>query len=315
MIKKLQKKIDSKQIVITENNTGQRIDNFLIRFFGKIPNSRIYQMLRKGEVRVNRGRIKPHYKLNTNDIIRIPPVYIYEEEVVQPNQNIQKTILNSIVYEDEGLVVINKPAGIVSHGGSHQSYGVIEIFRAIGDEYQSLELVHRLDKDTSGCLILAKNIPILRKLQKRLRDKGSLKTYKALLSGKVRKKKNEINSPLKKNTISSGERIVTIDDKGKYASTIFFRERIFKDSTLVKIELVTGRTHQIRVHSASVGNFVIGDKKYGDRLINSKFRKLGLKRMFLHAQSLNFISPITEKRIIIEADLEESLLDFLEKLN
>ena len=315
MIKKLQKKIDLKQIVITENNTGQRIDNFLIRFFGKIPNSRIYQMLRKGEVRVNRGRIKPHYKLNTNDIIRIPPVYIYEEEVVQPNQNIQKTILNSIVYEDEGLVVINKPAGIVSHGGSHQSYGVIEIFRAIGDEYQSLELVHRLDKDTSGCLILAKNIPILRKLQKRLRDKGSLKTYKALLSGKVRKKKNEINSPLKKNTISSGERIVTIDDKGKYASTIFFRERIFKDSTLVKIELVTGRTHQIRVHSASVGNFVIGDKKYGDRLINSKFRKLGLKRMFLHAQSLNFISPITEKRIIIEADLEESLLDFLEKLN
>jgi len=315
MIKKLQKKIDSKQIVITENNTGQRIDNFLIRFFGKIPNSRIYQMLRKGEVRVNRGRIKPHYKLNTNDIIRIPPVYIYEEEVVQPNQNIQKTILNSIVYEDEGLVVINKPAGIVSHGGSHQSYGVIEIFRAIGDEYQSLELVHRLDKDTSGCLILAKNIPILRKLQKRLRDKGSLKTYKALLSGKVRKKKNEINSPLKKNTISSGERIVTIDGKGKSASTIFFRERIFKDSTLVKIELVTGRTHQIRVHSASVGNFVIGDKKYGDRLINSKFRKLGLKRMFLHAQSLNFISPITEKRIIIKADLEESLLDFLEKLN
>ena len=315
MIKKLQKKIDSKQIVITENNTGQRIDNFLIRFFGKIPNSRIYQMLRKGEVRVNRGRIKPHYKLNTNDIIRIPPVYIYEEEVVQPNLNIQKTILNSIVYEDEGLVVINKPAGIVSHGGSHQSYGVIEIFRAIGDEYQSLELVHRLDKDTSGCLILAKNIPILRKLQKRLRDKGILKTYKALLSGKVRKKKNEINSPLKKNTISSGERIVTIDDKGKYASTIFFRERIFKDSTLVKIELVTGRTHQIRVHSASVGNFVIGDKKYGDKLINSKFRKLGLKRMFLHAQSLNFISPITEKRIIIKADLEEDLVDFLEKLN
>ena len=251
MIKKLQKKIDSKQIVITENNTGQRIDNFLIRFFGKIPNSRIYQMLRKGEVRVNRGRIKPHYKLNTNDIIRIPPVYIYEEEVVQPNQNIQKTILNSIVYEDEGLVVINKPAGIVSHGGSHQSYGVIEIFRAIGDEYQSLELVHRLDKDTSGCLILAKNIPILRK------------TYKPLLSGKVTKKKNEINSPLKKNTISSGERIVTIDDKGKYASTIFFRERIFKDSTLVKIELVTGRTHQIRVHLLQLGFPIANDPCYG----------------------------------------------------
>ena len=315
MIKKIQKKIDSKQIVITENNAGQRIDNFLIRFFGKIPNSRIYQMLRKGEVRVNRGRIKPYYKLNINDIIRIPPVYIDEEQAVQPNQSIQKTILSSIIYEDEGLVVINKPYGIVSHAGSRQSYGVIEIFRAIGGEYQSLELAHRLDKDTSGCLILAKNIPTLRKLQKCLQDKRSLKTYKALLSGKVKKKKNVINSPLRKNTISSGERIVTIDEEGKSASTIFFRERMFKDSTLVKIELITGRTHQIRVHSASVGNFVIGDKKYGDRSINSKFRKLGLKRMFLHAQSLNFISPITEKRIIIEADLEEGLVNFLEKLN
>jgi len=315
MIKNLQKKTYSKQIVITENNAGQRIDNFLIRFFGKIPNSRIYQMLRKGEVRVNRGRIKPNYKLSRNDIVRIPPVYIDEKQSVKPNQTIQKIILNSIIFEDKGLVVINKPSGIVCHAGSRQSYGVIEIFRTIGAEYRSLELAHRLDKDTSGCLILAKNIPTLRKLQKNLQDKKSLKTYTALLSGKIKKKKNIINSPLRKNTVSSGERIVTIDEKGKSASTVFLREHLFKDSTLVKIELITGRTHQIRVHSASIGNFVIGDKKYGDKSVNYKFRKLGLKRMFLHAQSLNFISPITEKRIIIEAKLEEDLVNFLEKLD
>ena len=315
MKENLQKKIDSKQIVITENNMGQRIDNFLVRYFGKVPNSRIYQMLRRGEVRVNRGRIKPHYKLKINDVIRIPPVFINEKQSLKPNRSLQKTILDSIIFEDEGIVVINKPSGIVVHSGSRQSHGVIEAFRAVGSEYQSLELAHRLDKDTSGCLILAKNIPTLRKLQKSLQDKKSIKTYTALLSGKMVKIKKIIKSPLKKNIVSSGEHMVTIDKFGKSASTVFFRERMFKDTTLVKIELMTGRTHQIRVHSASTGNFIVGDKKYGDRSVNNKFRNLGLKRMFLHAKSLNFISPITKKRLIIEADLGRDLVDFLKRLD
>ena len=174
MTKIIHKKIDSKQIVITENNAGQRIDNFLMRFIGKIPNSRIYQMLRKGEVRVNGGRIKQNYKLKNNDAVRIPPVYLFETQTLKPNQAIQKKILQSIIFEDEGLVVINKPPGIVVHGGTRQSYGVIEIFRAIGGDYQTLELAHRLDKDTSGCLILAKNIPTLRALQKNLQDKKNI---------------------------------------------------------------------------------------------------------------------------------------------
>jgi len=315
MTKIIHKKFDSKHIVITENNAGQRIDNFLIRFIGKIPNSRIYQMLRKGEVRVNGGRIKQNYKLRNNDAVRIPPVYLFEKQTLKPNQTIQKKILDSIIFEDEGLVAINKPAGIVVHSGSRQSYGVIEIFRAIGGDYQSLELAHRLDKDTSGCLILAKNIPILRELQKIMQDKKSIKTYTALLSGKMKKKKDIINSSLRKNIKSSGEHMVAIDEKGKTASTVFFRSRLYKDATLAKIELITGRTHQIRVHSASMGNFVIGDKKYGDKTVNYKYRKLGLKRMFLHAKSLNFFSPVTKKRIIIEAKLEKSLTEFLDKLD
>ena len=315
MTKIINKKIDSKQIVITENNAGQRIDNFLIRFIGKIPNSRIYQMLRKGEVRVNGGRIKQNYKLKNNDAVRIPPVYLFEKQTLKPNKSIQKKILDSIIFEDEGLVVINKPTGIVVHSGSRQSYGVIEIFRTIGGGYESLELAHRLDKDTSGCLILAKNIPTLRELQKNLQDNQSVKTYTALLTGKMKKKKDIINSPLKKNIKSSGEHMVAIDEKGKTASTIFFREHLYANATLAKVELITGRTHQIRVHSAFMGNSVIGDKKYGDKTVNYKYRKLGLKRMFLHAKSLNFFSPVTKKRIIIEAKLEANLVDFLDKLD
>ena len=203
-------KVDSKQVVITENNAGQRIDNFLIRYFGKIPNSRIYQMLRKGEVRVNKRRTRQSYKLEVNDVVRIPPVYISEKHTLTPNQSIQKKILNSIIFEDEGLIAINKPPGIVVHGGSKQSYGVIEIFRALNDDYRSLELVHRLDKDTSGCLILAKGIPILRKLQEILRDRKSVKTYLALLSGSFTESEKIINKPLRKNIIRSGERVVTI---------------------------------------------------------------------------------------------------------
>ena len=311
----INKKIDSKQIVITENNVGQRIDNFLIRFIGKIPNSRIYQMIRKGEVRVNGGRIRQNYKLKNNDTVRIPPVYLFEKQTFKPSQVVQEKILDSIIFEDEGLVAINKPAGIVVHGGSRQSYGVIEIFREIGGDYQTLELAHRLDKDTSGCLILAKNIPTLRELQKNLQDKKSIKTYTALLSGKMRKRKDTINTPLRKNIKSSGERLVTIDEKGKTASTVFFRNNLYDNATLAKIKLITGRTHQIRVHSAFMGYPVIGDRKYGDKIVNNKFRKLGLKRMFLHANSLNFFSPVTKKRIIIEAKLEKSLVDFLNNLD
>jgi 23S rRNA pseudouridine955/2504/2580 synthase len=307
------KKINSKQIVISNDYEGQRIDNFLLRYFGKIPKSRIYQMLRKGEVRINKGRIKQTYKLKAGDVLRVPPVYLNEAQSNRPPRFLQQKMLESIIFEDDGIIIINKPAGIVVHSGSGQTHGVIEGFRAIGEEYEKLELVHRLDKDTSGCLILAKNMAILRQLHKIISTGKMTKSYSALLAGRFDKKKVTVNSTLGKNT--SNERIVTVVEGGKSATTIFFRESTFDVASLVNIELLTGRTHQIRVHSASIGHPVLGDTKYGDRMINREFRKMGLKRMFLHAKSLSFKSPVTQKKITVEAALEPNLISFLGKLN
>jgi 23S rRNA pseudouridine955/2504/2580 synthase len=306
------KKINSKQIVISNDNEGQRIDNFLIRYFGKIPKSRVYQMLRKGEVRVNKGRIKQTYKLKAEDIVRIPPIYLDEEKSNDVPKYLRQKVLESIIFEDEGLIVINKPAGMVVHSGSGQEHGVIEAFRAIGEKYEKLELVHRLDKDTSGCLILAKKIPVLRQLHDII-TKGQIdKTYLALLAGQLNKEKITINSELSKNP--ANERIVTVKQGGKDATTILHREVVYENASLVKVDLITGRTHQIRVHSASIGHPVLGDSKYGDRNINREFRKKGLKRMFLHAKTLSFISPVTNKKFRVDAPVDNDLLTFLEKL-
>ena len=307
------KKINSKQIVIANDNEGQRIDNFLFRYFGKIPKSRVYQMLRKGEVRVNKGRIKQTYKLKTGDILRLPPVYLDEEKSNEAPRYLQEKILESIIYEDDGIIVINKPAGVVVHSGSGQSHGVIEAFRATNVKYEKIELVHRLDKDTSGCLILAKSIPVLRELHNIINNGEISKIYTTLLAGKLKKEKISVNKALSKNP--ANERIITVEKGGKEAISIFHREKLFEQSSLVNVDLITGRTHQIRVHSASIGHPVLGDSKYGDRKLNREYRKKGLKRMFLHAKSLRFKSPMTGKAITIEAPLEEKLTNFLDKLN
>ncbi len=177
MIQNRAKKVNSKQIVISNDAEGQRIDNFLIRYFGKIPKSRIYQMLRKGEVRINSGRVKQTYKLKSGDLLRVPPVYLDKRESSTPTRFLQLKIFDSVIFEDDGLIIINKPAGIVVHSGSGQAHGVIEAFRAIGGEYESLELVHRLDKDTSGCLILAKNSSVLRQLHTAIKNEEITKSY------------------------------------------------------------------------------------------------------------------------------------------
>ncbi len=307
------KKINSKQIVISNDYEGQRIDNFLMRYFGKMPKSRVYQMLRKGEVRANKGRIKQTYKLKTGDVIRIPPVYLDEEESRKPPRFLQQKMLESIIFEDEGILIINKPAGIVVHSGSGQDYGVIEAFREINEAYKKLELVHRLDKDTSGCLILAKNIKILRELHNIINKNEIKKSYTALLAGRLEKKKIIVNSSLSKNP--ENEKIITVKEGGKAAETIIYCENPSDKASLVNIELITGRTHQIRVHSASIGHPVLGDSKYGDRKVNREFKKQGLKRMFLHARKLSFISPVTQEKLTIKASLEPNLLNFLEKMN
>ena len=308
------KKINSKHIVITLDNAGQRIDNFLIRYLGKIPKSRVYQMLRKGEVRINSGRIKQTYKLVEGDILRVPPVYLDKQRQIIPSHLLQQRILDSIIFEDEGLIIINKPAGFVVHSGSGQSYGIIETFRAIDDCYKNLELVHRLDKDTSGCLMLAKSIPILRQLHSAMNNDEIEKSYSALLAGRIADKKITIDTPLRKANNKMSERMVIIAENGKPAMTKLSRERIFQSATLVNIKLITGRTHQIRVHAASIDHPVIGDIKYGNRMINREYKKQGLKRMFLHAKTLKLRSPISKKHLIIDAPLEPVLCEFLEQL-
>jgi 23S rRNA pseudouridine955/2504/2580 synthase len=308
------KKINSKQIVISLDNAGQRIDNFLIRYLGKIPKSRVYQMLRKGEVRINSGRIKQTYKLLEGDILRVPPVYLDQQKKTIPSSSLQQRILKSIIYEDESLIIINKPAGIVVHSGSRQSYGVIEAFRAMDDIYKKIELVHRLDKDTSGCLMLAKSIPILKQLHSAMYNHEIEKSYSALLAGRIVDKKITIDKPLRKTNINLGERMVTIAENGKSAMTKLSRERIFQSASLVNIKLITGRTHQIRVHTASIGHPVIGDIKYGNRVINREYKKQGLKRMFLHAKTLKLRSPVSKKFLTIDAPLEPVLCEFLERL-
>lgn len=313
MKQNLPKKINSKQIVIASDNEGRRIDNFLFRHFGKIPKSRVYQMLRKGEVRVNKGRIKQTYKLKAGDTLRLPPVYLDEEKSNDAPRYLQEKILKSIIYEDEGIIVINKPAGVVVHSGSGQDYGVIEAFRASGNEYEKIELVHRLDKDTSGCLILAKSISVLRELHKIINNGEISKIYTTLLAGRLKKKTITVNKALSKNP--ENERIVTVEQGGKEATSIFHCEKQYEDTALVNVDLITGRTHQIRVHSASIGHPVLGDAKYGDRKLNREYRKKGLKRMFLHAKSISFISPVISKKITIEAPLEEKLTHLLDKLN
>jgi len=313
MKQNLPKKINSKQIVIASDNEGQRIDNFLFRHFGKIPKSRVYQMLRKGEVRVNKGRIKQTYKLKAGDTLRLPPVYLDAEKNNEAPRYLQEKILKSIIYEDEGIIVINKPAGVAVHSGSGQDYGVIEAFRASGSEFEKIELVHRLDKDTSGCLILAKSIPVLRELHKIINDGEISKIYTTLLAGRLKKKTITVNKALSKNP--ENERIVIVEQGGKEATSIFHCKKQYEDTALVNVDLITGRTHQIRVHSASIGHPVLADAKYGDRKLNREYRKKGLKRMFLHAKSISFISPAIGKKITIEAPLEEKLIHLLDKLD
>ncbi|MCG8380304.1 MAG: RluA family pseudouridine synthase [Proteobacteria bacterium] len=309
------KKIKAKQLVITELQSGQRIDNFLIRYFNNVPKSRVYQMIRKGEVRINKGRIKQTYKLVTGDVVRIPPVFETAKKPIIPSDNIKKLILDSIIYQDDEIVVLNKPANLCVHGGSGQSSGIIETIRSTGDDYSNLELVHRLDKDTSGCLILAKSIPVLRKLNLNLKNGEINKTYIALLSGQIKQHEWVIDNPLSKNMSQGGERIVGINSSGKKAVTKIVRKRVFEDASLVNVSLITGRTHQIRVHSSSVGHPVLGDRKYGNREQNRKYKNKGLRRIFLHASKLDFILPISGKRIVIEAPLSQDLQRVLELID
>ena len=293
----------------------QRIDNYLLAQLKGVPKSLVYRILRKGEVRVNKKRVKPEYKLKAGDVIRIPPVRVAEDNPL-PSANLDQVqaLKHHILYEDSILLVINKPAGLAVHGGSGLQFGLIESLRALRAEAKHLELVHRLDRDTSGCLLIAKRRSALRSLHEQLRDKTMDKFYLALVRGQWQSHVRKITAPLLKNTLKSGERIVRVDSAGKPSETKFRIVQKYAQATLVEASPVTGRTHQIRVHTLHAGHPIAGDPKYGDGEFDQSMRELGLERLFLHAHRVSFKHPQTGLPVTVEAPMDEDLQQVLKRL-
>ena len=295
---------------------GQRVDNFLIARLKGVPRSRVYRLLRTGEVRVNKGRIRPDYRLVTGDVVRIPPMRQGAAEGATPTvgANQLTRLQGTVIYEDADLLVIDKPAGIAVHGGSGLSYGVIEALRMLYPLAPSLELVHRLDRDTSGCLLVSKRRSTLRTLHELMRRGGVEKRYLALLAGQVPWHERRVDAPLRKNVLRSGEREVRVDPEGNPSLTLFRCVQRFEQATLVEAALITGRTHQIRVHAAHLGHPVLGDTKYGDAEANRGMRLLGLRRLFLHAAALSFPRPGHPGPFRISAPLPQELQAVLDAM-
>jgi len=304
-----------RRIRIDEDYRGQRIDNYLLGLLKGVPRSFVYRILRRGEVRVNRGRIQASYRLQPGDLVRVPPVQLAPKAAPgRPNERALHRLDRAILLETPRFLVINKPTGMAVHGGSGLNFGVIEALRILRPEEHHLELVHRLDRETSGCLLISRKRSALRILHELLRTNGVDKRYLALLAGRWDKKTLEVDAPLRKNTLRSGERIVRIDPQGKPARTRFRRLERFDDATLVEAQLLTGRTHQIRVHAAHLGMPILGDPKYGDEQANKDMRQRGLKRMFLHARLLRFRWPDEDQAIQVEAPLDAALDELLSDL-
>jgi 23S rRNA pseudouridine955/2504/2580 synthase len=302
-------------ITISADNAGQRIDNFLLSLEKGVPKSRIYRAIRKGEVRVNKGRIKQTYKLHLGDSVRVPPLRVAEKETMTTVSNsLTEQLQQAILLEDDDLLVINKPSGLAVHAGSQITQGLIEAMRILRADLTSLELVHRLDRDTSGCLLLAKNRSALLNLQQQMLEHDMNKRYLTLLKGSWGMEQKTVDAPLQKNTVSSGERMVRVDPTGKHAESLFIPIECFPEAQLTEVVIFTGRTHQIRVHAQHIGHPLSGDEKYGERDFNKAMKQMGLKRLFLHAWKLGIHHPTSGEPLMIEAPIPEQLSATLEQL-
>lgn len=303
-------------LTIDQDGAGQRIDNFLMTQLKGVPKSHIYRILRTGQVRVNGGRIDAGRRLDAGDIIRLPPVRTGSpaEAPAALVQVFRQRLQASVLLEDSDLLVINKPARIAVHGGSGLALGIIEGLRHIREDARFLELVHRLDRDTSGCLVIAKKRSALRSLHEQFRENEVKKVYLALLDGVWQQTSRTIEAPLEKNVLLSGERLVKASDSGKAAVTRFRRKQQYSRWTLVEAEPLTGRTHQIRVHAKCLGFPIAGDERYGCGERVRELRRIGLRRLFLHASRLQFTHPATGERLSLEAPLDSELQQFLNQL-
>lgn len=303
-----------RHLTVSADSSGQRLDNFLTRELKGVPRTRLYRALRKGEIRVNKGRVKADYRLVTGDLVRIPPLRVpAPSDPPRIPRRWYEELAARVVYEDGELLVINKPAGLAVHGGSGLSFGLIECLRQMRPEDRYLELVHRLDRDTSGLILVARRPAALRELHRQLREDKVDKRYLALVAGNWPKNRRVVEAPLAKNVLQSGERMVRVSKDGKRAVTEFNIVERLAGATLVEAKPITGRTHQIRVHAQHAGFPLCGDDKYSDDRTAAFCRDIGLKRLFLHARSLRFSLPKVG-RLVLEAPLDHNLESILEKL-
>lgn len=300
-----------RQVNVSEDEAGQRIDNFLARHLKGVPKSHIYRIVRRGEVRVNSGRIRAQYKVRAGDTVRIPPVRVSTPKPGRvPGLNLEQHIL----FENPRLLVINKPPGIAVHGGSGLSYGIIEALRAERATAPYLELAHRLDRETSGCLVIAKRRSFLRAFHEQLQHGQVKKHYLALVAGQWQGGRRTVDVALRKNQLRGGERMVSVDEDGKRAISVFTPVSVYEGASLVEVELKTGRTHQIRVHGKHIGHPLAGDEKYGDDEFNRRMRAIGLRRMLLHAHMIEFVDPYDDQVITVSSPLDDNARAVLERL-
>lgn len=307
------KGIGVRKVRIDADLAGQRIDNFLRRELPGLPKGRLYRILRKGEVRVNGGRVRAEYKLVDGDEVRIPPARVREPGTA-PDERRAAALAGRIIFEDKRLIVVDKPSGVAVHGGSGISFGVIELLRAARPELRDLSLVHRLDRETSGCLVLAKRRSALREMHAKFREGQVEKNYLALAAGDWQHGEQIIDLPLLVEHRKNGERHVIVSDKGKPAQTRVQLSRTFGKFSLLQCAPLTGRTHQIRVHLHAAGHPLVGDERYGADEVNRKARKLGLRRLFLHAQSIAFADD-SGNDLHFTAPLADDLESFLERIS
>jgi len=303
-------------VTISDDQAGQRIDNFLATRLKGLPKSRLYRMLRKGEVRVNKGRIGPAYRLQAGDVVRVPPVRLSNNtgEGAKPSVAALEFLAGRVVFEDKQLLVLDKPSGMAVHGGSGLSYGVIEALRASRPDCHYLDLVHRLDRETSGCLLIAKRRSYLRSLHGLLRAGAMEKQYMTLVRGDWQLGKVLLEDQLSTHQRRGGERHVEVGSEGKASASRFRPLQSFSSATLLEVSLLTGRTHQIRVQAEAAGHPVAGDDKYGDPVFNRQMSRFGLKRMFLHAHSLAFEDPGSGEWRAFSAPLPEDLREVIDRL-
>ena len=292
---------------IDAERAGQRLDNYLLGVLKGVPRPHVYRLIRSGQVRVNSGRSAPSYRLQTGDRVRVPPVGVRPAAMPVATPDRLDWLGERIIYEDSRLLVIDKPAGLAVHGGSSISLGVIEALRLLRPTSKDLELAHRLDRGTSGCLLLAKRRSTLRVLHELLREGQVDKRYLTLVKGAWTEANNEIDAPLVTRRVG-GEARVKVDPSGKEARSTFRPlDRFGKTATLLEVSIDTGRTHQIRVHAAHAGHAVAGDERYGDKDYNDYLQSFGLRRMFLHAHSLSFDWPDSGEPFLASAPLPEDL--------